>query len=131
MFSKFLKKGGHQELPDMAGVVGKGMFVEGNLSFEGTVRIDGHFKGEIKSAGILLVGEEALIEAHLDIDTAIISGEVRGVINAKNKVELRAPAKIFGEIRTPTLIIGEGVIFDGKCVMTERPQIKTVEEVAS
>ena len=100
--------------------IGKGVRVEGKLIFDGTVRIDGQFKGEAESNGTLVVGEGALVEATLNIDTIVVSGEIRGVINAKSRVELRGPGKVLGDIRTPTLIVGEGVIFEGNCMMTTR-----------
>ena len=125
---------------DISGFIGKGMKVEGTLSFEKTVRIEGSFKGEINSTGTLVVGEGAFVEADIKVDTAIITGEVKGVLEAKSRVELQAPAKLFGELRTPNLIIGEGTVFDGNCVMlkgdsrepayTERfaeDKLKTVE----
>ena len=100
--------------------IGKGVRVEGKLIFDGTVRIDGQFKGEAESNGTLVIGEGALVEATLNIDTIVVSGEIRGVINAKSRVELRGPGKVLGDIRTPTLIVGEGVIFEGNCLMTKR-----------
>lgn len=100
--------------------IGKGVRVEGKLIFDGTVRIDGQFKGEAESNGTLVIGEGALVEATLNIDTIVVSGEIRGVINAKSRVELRGPGKVLGDIRTPTLIVGEGVIFEGNCMMTTR-----------
>ena len=100
--------------------IGKGVRTEGKLFFDGTVRIDGQFKGEVESNGTLVVGEGALVEATVNIDTIVVSGEIRGVINAKSRVELRGPGKVLGDIRTPTLIVGEGVIFEGNCMMTKK-----------
>ena len=100
--------------------IGKGVKVEGKLIFDGTVRIDGQFKGEVESNGTLVVGEDALLEATLNIDTIVVSGEIRGIINARSRVELRGPGKVLGDIRTPTLIVGEGVIFEGNCTMARR-----------
>ncbi|MCK5236840.1 MAG: polymer-forming cytoskeletal protein [Deltaproteobacteria bacterium] len=109
------------EVDDLNGFIGKGMKVVGKLSFEGSVRIDGEFSGEVNSSGILLVGEGAKVDGEINVDTAVISGEIKGTINAKKKVELISPAKIEGDIKSPTLIIGEGVVFDGTCAMEKRP----------
>ena len=103
---------------DMNGFIGKGMKAEGKLSFEGVVRIEGVFKGEVTSAGTLIVGEGGQLEGNITVDTAIISGEVKGLINAKTRVELNAPAKVYGDIKTPNLIICEGVLFEGNCIMS-------------
>ena len=113
---------------EIIGYIGKGMAVEGKVTFEGTVRVDGKFKGEFRSSGTLHVGEGAVVEAELNVDKAIISGEVRGVVNAASRVELKAPGRVIGEIRTPTLIVGEGVIFEGNCVMTKKGGQQRSEE---
>lgn len=117
---------------EINGFIGKGVLVEGKLSFEGSLRVDGHLKGEINSEGTLLIGEGALVEADVNVDNAIISGEVRGVVTGRDRVELQAPARVMGDIRTPTLIIGEGVIFEGNCIMTKKTtELKPVEDTGS
>ena len=102
----------------IAGFIGQGMELEGKLSFEGTIRIEGTFRGEITSGATLIVGEGGLIEGTIKVDNAIITGEVKGTIEAKSRVELSKPAKVIGDITTPTLIICEGVIFEGNSIMT-------------
>ncbi len=104
----------------MAGFLGKGTFFEGKLSFQDTIRIDGDFKGEISSGGTLVVGEGARIQADIKVKSAVITGVVQGVIEASFRVELQAPGKVMGEIRTPNLIIGEGAVFEGNCVMLKK-----------
>ncbi|HLC17792.1 MAG TPA: polymer-forming cytoskeletal protein [Thermodesulfobacteriota bacterium] len=110
---------------DINGFIGKGMKVEGKLSFDKTVRIDGSFKGEINATGTLVVGEGAFVEADIKVGTLIINGEVRGTVEATGRVELQAPAKLVGELRAPNLIIGEGTIFEGNCVMLKSTGAET------
>lgn len=106
----------------IAGFIGKGMRVEGVLNFEHTVRLDGEFKGEIAGKGTLVVGEGAVVDAEVKVDVALVTGLVRGVVEAETRVELKAPGKVYGEIKTPNLIIGDGAIFEGSSVMVTRPQ---------
>ena len=98
-------------------VLDKGSQFEGKLTFEGSVRIDGKFKGEINSEARLIVGEGGKIEATINVDSISISGEVIGDITAKSKVEIHAPAVVKGNIRTASLVIEEGAQFDGACTM--------------
>jgi cytoskeletal protein CcmA (bactofilin family) len=112
---------------DVKAILGRGSEFEGKLRFEGSVRIDGKFKGEIISEGTLIVGENATLEAEINVDSAIIAGEIRGNMRAKSRIELHSPARIFGDLVTPALIIQEGVTFDGHCQMSKdkpaaRPQ---------
>lgn len=89
----------------------------GKLVFNGAVRLDGKFSGEISTGGNLIVGDTAVIDADIDVDSAVISGKVNGDIKAKSKVELNPPGRIFGNIDTPVLVIKEGVVFEGNCQM--------------
>ena len=97
--------------------LGKDTEFEGKFSFTGAVRIDGKLSGEIFSSGTLIVGESAVIKAQIDVADMMISGEVHGDIFAENKIEIKVPGKLFGNIQTPKLVIEEGVIFEGNCKM--------------
>jgi cytoskeletal protein CcmA (bactofilin family) len=97
--------------------LGKDTAFEGRLSFGGVVRIDGHFSGEIVTGGTLIVGESAVIESNIRVSHIIISGEIHGNILADERIEIYAPGKVFGNLQSPTVIINEGVIFDGNCRM--------------
>jgi len=88
---------------------------EGSLFFKGIVRIDGRFKGDVKAEGTLIIGETAVVESDVHAATVIVSGEVRGHITAGEKIEVLAPARIFGDIEAPSVIINAGVVFEGNC----------------
>ena len=90
---------------------------DGKLSFKGSVRIDGRFKGEILTDGTLIVGETASLESNIRVSQIIISVEVRGNITASDRIEISSPGKVYGNIETPTLLIAEGVVFEGNCSM--------------
>ena len=118
-----LKKGsGTPEQSEITAFLGKGTEFKGVLSFEGTVRVDGKVEGEIISKDTLIAGDGALLQGEITVGTIISSGKVIGNINAGQKAHILAPAHIQGNIRTPKLIIEEGVLFDGKCEMTGEPK---------
>ena len=102
---------------DLNALLGRGSEFEGKLSFEGTVRIDGKFNGSIVTKDVLVVGEGAVVTAEIDCGTVIVHGQIIGNIKAKGAVELHAPAKVKGNIETPTLMIEKGVTFDGQTKM--------------
>ena len=89
----------------------------GKFSFTGAVRVDGSISGEIFSNGTLIVGESAVINSQIHVADIIISGEVHGDIVAERKIEINVPGKLFGNIKTPKLVLEEGVIFEGNCEM--------------
>ena len=97
--------------------LGKETSFEGKLAFHGTIRIDGRFKGEITRGGNLIIGEEGIVEADIHVSYIIVRGEVHGNITSDQRVDIRAPGKVFGDIQAPTVVIDEGVIFEGKTSM--------------
>jgi len=99
--------------------LGKDTEFEGKFSFTGAVRVDGKISGEIFSNGTLIVGESAIIKAQIHVADIIISGEVHGDILAEKKIEITVPGKLFGNIKTPKLVLEEGVIFEGNCKMKD------------
>ncbi|MFV1956691.1 MAG: polymer-forming cytoskeletal protein [bacterium] len=99
--------------------LGEGTDFKGILTFEGTVRIDGKLEGEVYTKDTLVIGETAVVNAEINVNTIVVSGEVRGNITATSKVEVHRPGKVLGNIKTPSLFIEEGVIFEGGCSMAQ------------
>ena len=97
--------------------LGEGTDFKGILTFEGTVRVDGKLEGEIYTKDTLIVGESAVVAAEINVNTIVISGIVKGNVNASGKIEVHRPGKLFGNVKTPSLYIEEGVIFEGNCSM--------------
>ncbi len=112
--------------------LGKGSRVEGKLNFEGSVKIDGFIDGEIQAQQAVIIGEAAVINAQINAETIVIKGKVTGDVTARRQVELRGPAKLTGNITTPSLVIHEGVLFEGHCSMggAETKAEKTDRKVA-
>lgn len=96
-------------------ILGKDTFFEGTLDAVSGVRIDGRFKGAIKSTGDVVVGEGARIEARLSGRNVLIAGEVRGLVEAAGKLELTVTGKLYGELRAAKIYVEEGAVFLGEC----------------
>lgn len=112
---------------EVSGVIEKGCEFQGKLCFEGTLRIGGTFRGEIYTNDVLVIGEGAKVHAEIEAGTIIINGEVIGNIVAKHRVEIHRPAVFRGNIVTPSLMVDEGVIFEGssKMVSLKPPAVKS------
>ena len=104
---------------DIIAFVGKGVEFKGTISYSGTVRIDGNLDGEIHTDGVLLIGDEAVIQAKVTAGTIVCKGKVTGDIAAKERVKLRAPAVFNGTMKTPVLSMEDGVLFNGGLEMTQ------------
>jgi cytoskeletal protein CcmA (bactofilin family) len=94
-------------------VLGRGVRLEGKLTFAGTVRIDATFVGSIVTDDVLVVGETARIDANITCGTIVVHGEVNGNIQAKNGVEIHGGAKVRGDVEAPSLMVEKGAFFQG------------------
>jgi cytoskeletal protein CcmA (bactofilin family) len=105
---------------DLNGFLDRGSSFKGELEFEDTMRIDGKFNGKIRSKNELIVGESAHIEGEIHVGRIAISGTVVGKITADQRVEIHRNGKVYSDVDTPALVIEEGAIFQGNCVMGEK-----------
>jgi len=105
---------------DLNGFLDRGATFKGEMEFEDTMRIDGRFNGRITSKNELIVGESAHIEGDIHVGRIAISGTVVGKIVADLRVEIHRNGKVYSDIDTPALIIEEGAIFQGNCVMGDK-----------
>jgi cytoskeletal protein CcmA (bactofilin family) len=103
--------------------LGKGVDFKGKAQFEGTVRVDGNFEGEITIDDTLIIGETALIKGTITGGTIVSSGRIEGVITANKKIQLLKPAVLIGDVHTPTFAMEEGVYFQGECDMGVAPKL--------
>jgi cytoskeletal protein CcmA (bactofilin family) len=107
---------------EINGLLGWGTEFEGRMTFEGAVRVDGKFTGEVQSKGMLIIGEKAVVRAEIQAEVVLVHGETHGTIHAKSRLEAYPPARIYGDVYSPILVLGEGVVFEGTSHMTGEPE---------
>ncbi|MCW5836367.1 MAG: polymer-forming cytoskeletal protein [Labilithrix sp.] len=113
---------------EITALLGRGTRFEGKLYFEGRVRIDGLFNGEIKSDDTLIIGDGAEVHAEIDVATVIVrGGSVHGNVRASQAIEIHAPGKLIGNISSPSVFIERGVEFQGSCRMDVAEDEKLAE----
>jgi cytoskeletal protein CcmA (bactofilin family) len=88
--------------------------IKGNLKFSGELTFDGKLDGEIHTDGTLTLGDGAVINGNIGAQSVVVRGKVNGNINAKERIEIKSKAELFGDIRAIKLVIEEGVTFVGK-----------------
>lgn len=108
---------------DQNATFGPGLVFEGKLTFQGQVRFDGTFTGEISTDDLLIIGETAKVHADISCGSVVINGEVNGKIKARDSVELRGHARVKADIATPSLVMDKGVVFDGYCNMMDKRDV--------
>jgi cytoskeletal protein CcmA (bactofilin family) len=99
-------------------VIGENSYFSGRFLINGSLRIDGRFEGKYLQADQLYIGQNGKISTNINAVSVIVEGLVIGNINASNRVLLMPTAKILGDIKTPELIIQNGVILEGRCTIS-------------
>lgn len=102
--------------------LGPGTVIQGRLSFDSVVSIDGKLSGEIFSSKALLVGKSGTIEAQVEVASLIVRGVVKGTIKATERIEIREGGQLLGDVTTPILIMDEGCVFNGSVTMGQPVQ---------
>ena len=98
--------------------MGEDTVFKGSLNFDGTVRIDGKFEGQVFTNDTLIVGESGHLIAEISAGTVICMGRVEGTLMASKKVEIHANSRVIGNIKSPALYIELGGVLDGTCDMS-------------
>lgn len=123
MFSKQGKPS--QDFGEIRAFLGEGTSFIGTLQFEGTVRLDGRFEGEVSGGDLLIIGQTAAVRAEIQVGSLTVSGRVEGNIVARKRVELLGTAQVTGSVKTPALVVTEGAVLNGTCEM-RREESKVV-----
>jgi cytoskeletal protein CcmA (bactofilin family) len=95
--------------------LGPGTVIEGTFRFDSPVRIDGTLRGEVASSSVLIVGEDARVEASIEVGSLIILGNVEGTIEAEELIEIRGEGNLEGSVFTKRIVIEDGATFNGSC----------------
>ena len=98
--------------------MGEDTVFNGSLNFEGTVRIDGKFEGQVITEDTLIVGETGHLKAEISAGTVVCMGRVEGTVVATKKVEIHSTSKVVGNVKSPAIYIELGGVLDGSCDMT-------------
>ena len=100
-------------------IIGQGTRFKGEMAAASGVRLDGDFEGTLNVAETLTVGETGTINGEVTVKSANIGGKVRGNFTAAEAVVLEAKAELHGDLRTRRLVIHEGAVLNGQCLMSD------------
>ncbi len=98
-------------------IIGSSIVIDGEISGEEDLVIQGTVKGKIVLKENLLVENSGVVEADIQTTNVTISGQVTGNIQASEKVELRADGRMVGDIKSPRILIADGATFKGNVDM--------------
>lgn len=99
---------------DAPTVIGPDAAFKGELTFQGSVRIDGKFEGSVNTSGAVLIGQGGKMSAEIKAGSVSIDGDVEGNIEASERVELNAGGKLVGDLKATKLVVKEGATLVGR-----------------
>jgi cytoskeletal protein CcmA (bactofilin family) len=101
-------------------IIAKGTEVNGGMDIEGNIRIDGTVNGDLKATDGVEVGKTGrIVGSTIDAKTAVIHGYVEGQLNVSNHVLLGSKSTLIGDLKTRSLVIEEGAVFQGNSAMSD------------
>jgi cytoskeletal protein CcmA (bactofilin family) len=106
-----------QDFGEIRAFLGEGTSFIGSLQFDGAVRLDGRFEGDVAGSDLLIIGQAASVRAEIQVGTLVVGGRVEGTIVARKRVELLPTARVSGTIKTPSLVVSDGAVLNGMCEM--------------
>lgn len=98
-------------------IIGEGSEFRGEFKIKDLLRIDGYFKGTIMTDGKVLIGRTGEVDTDIQAGIVVVGGEVRGNIIASKRIVLLSTCRLHGDVITPSLIVEEGAIFEGRCTI--------------
>jgi cytoskeletal protein CcmA (bactofilin family) len=111
-----------QQSSGITSLLGQGSSFEGAARLEGTLRVDGTYDGSVEVGETLVIGKPGAFRGDVQARDVIVCGRLQGTITASGSVELQAGCRFEGDLRTRTLIVEEGVFFQGNCRMDDGEQ---------
>ena len=110
-------------------LIASGTVFEGKLKTPGSIRIDGKVVGEVTATQNVSIGSSGEVDGNVSAKNIAIGGKIKGIAIAQEKLVFESKAVVRGDIRAAKLVIDEGAVFDGKCVMSEKTAASNVVEL--
>jgi len=122
-----IQQGGSQHIDTLIGAHAK---FKGELAFEGTVRIDGKFEGNITSSedGTLIISETAEVQGEIRVPNLLLYGIVRGNVRATKSLQVGPKGCLNGDVEYTVLSLAEGAAVNGRCTRIDTSKDKAAQE---
>ena len=101
-------------------VISSDIHFKGKLKFRNSLKIKGTFEGKIETDGFLIIGREAVVSADISAKIVSVNGVINGKIRAAQGINLQKHSRTNGDLITPDLIMEQGALFNGTCIMSDK-----------
>ncbi|MDF2880681.1 MAG: polymer-forming cytoskeletal protein [Clostridiaceae bacterium] len=116
MFSNF--KNNAAQNSDIETEIGESTHLTGNIVSSGSVKIDGEFIGDIETKGDIIISQTGSVKGNISGANITIGGLLNGNVVSSGLLHITAAGKVMGDIETINLMVEDGGVINGKCIMT-------------
>jgi cytoskeletal protein CcmA (bactofilin family) len=109
--------------------IGEESLFEGRFAIRGSLRIDGRFEGQALLVDQLQIGPKGRVKTNIVATSVVVEGLIIGNITSSRRILLLSTARVLGNIKTPELIIQDGVILEGRCTISHVQRENTPEYI--
>ncbi|MEK6793398.1 MAG: polymer-forming cytoskeletal protein [Spirochaetota bacterium] len=110
-------------------VIGERSYFEGKFSVKGSIRIDGKYEGDYLETDQVYIGRTGRVRTNIRASNVVVEGIIIGNVHATTRILLLPTARILGDIKTPELIIQNGVILEGRCTIANDVTAEASEHI--
>jgi cytoskeletal protein CcmA (bactofilin family) len=89
-------------------VIGSTASFKGDLECDGIVKVDGIYQGSIKTVSNVIISEQARVDAHIEAQNVSISGQVKGSVIAKGRLEILATGRVWADVTVTSFLLDDG-----------------------
>jgi len=115
---------------DVGAYLGPGAKINGKLTFDAPVTIEGEVEGEIVAQATVTVGQQATIKGKITAASILVQGKVMADVQAEKKLEIQPPGSVVGDVNASSLIIGDGAILEGHITMKKEGRVLPLRQEA-
>lgn len=98
-------------------IIGKNSKIEGKITTNGTIRIDGTLDGDLFVQGNVIIGESGRVNGNVECFNIELSGTITGNTVSKEQLRITNSGKLLGDIVVKSFIVDENAVFEGSCTM--------------
>jgi cytoskeletal protein CcmA (bactofilin family) len=98
--------------------IGENSYFGGRFLVKGNMKIDGAFEGKVLLVDQLQIGPKARVKTDISATSVVVEGVVIGNISSSRRILLLSTARVLGDLKTPELIIQDGVVLEGRCTIS-------------
>jgi len=117
LFSTKSTGGRVKDSSELGTIIGQDASIDGTLTVNHEVRIDGQLKGELNSTNTITIGSTGRVDGTLSGENIVVGGQVEGSLKSSGLITLEAGSSFAGDLEASRLVIIEGAIFNGRSTM--------------